>query len=470
MPPFFVPILAFILWALAVLYYFPVLKLGLNLSDQVLAPHLFVSCLILILAWALSGPMTAAILSFLAAVFAIYLVLGSKEPALFLQLFIYAVLFVFMVYYLYGIQKRTNDKKILREKLVEEITLSEEGSRKKDLLKKALEEKIERLLNLQSFSEGLREGRDLQEVGRKIVTEIYQVLGNADQCALYLVDEARQELSLVASAKPEGEVIKEKEGSLFDQWVMKRSQAILVEDSENDFRFPKEALEDAAHHRSLCASPLITENKVLGVVRASSGVPNTFSTDDLRLLDIFSSLGAVTLRNILLYQKTEELAIRDSLTGLYLNRYFQERLSEEIRRAHFGQSAFSLLLIDLDFFKRYNDDYGHAAGDMVLRNVTAIISKCVQPVGFVARYGGEEFVVLLPSKGKRAAMNAAEKIRAEIEKARFLVRRVEGRVTVSIGVTAFPQGGRTREELIWAVDKNLYEAKSGGRNRVCGSI
>ena len=83
---------------------------------------------------------------------------------------------------------------------------------------------------------------------------------------------------------------------------------------------------------------------------------------------------------------------------------------------------------------------------------------------------GEEFVVLLPSKGKRAAMNAAEKIRAEIEKAKFLVRRVEGRVTVSIGVAAFPQGGRTREELIWTVDKNLYEAKTGGRNRVCGSI
>ncbi len=430
----------------------------------------FISYLILVLAWPLSGPITAAVLSILASIVAFYLILGSKEPAIFLQIFIYGGLFIFMVSYLHGIQNKNNDQTIAKEKITEEIHLIREELHKKELLKIALEEKIKRFLDLHRFSGELKDGADLQDVAKKIVREAYSVLGKADECVLYLVNESKQELSLVGSMSASGESVKEKEGTSYERWVMKKSQAVLIEDTRNDFRFPKELAVEFKRLRSLCVSPLVTENKVLGVVRVSSEKPLVFTSDDLRLLDIFSALGAVTLKNILLYEKMEELAARDSLTNLYLYRYFQERLLEEISRANFNKLTFSIILLDIDHFKHYNDDYGHAAGDIVLKNIAAIILKCTEPVDLVARYGGEEFAILLPNKGRKEALQLAEKIRTEIERSKFRVRRIEGRVTASLGVAVFPEGGRTREELIWTADRYLYQAKESGRNRVCGNI
>jgi diguanylate cyclase (GGDEF)-like protein len=444
-------------------------RLSLTLSDQLIAPHFFISYIILILAWALSGPIAAAVLSLLAAFTSVYFSLSAREPAVFLQVFAYAALFVYMVSYLHKVQKRTNDQKIVREKILEEIHLVEEASQGKDLLKKALEDKIERFLDLHRFSAELKDHTVLRDAAQKIVNEVRGSLRKADECALYLVNESRQGLSLVAGARADGEAVKEKDGNLFDRWVMKKSQAIMIEDAENDFRFPKEAVSGATPLRSVCASPLMTENKVLGVVRVSSSRAESFSTDDLRLLDVFSSLGAVTLRNILLQERMEELAIRDSLTGLYLNRYFQERLSEEIQRSRAGDTPFAVILIDIDYFKLYNDEFGHAAGDLVLKSVADLLLKKLESADLVARYGGEEFVALLPGKTRKEALAAAEKIRAEIEKTKFLVRRVEKRVTASMGLAFFPKTGRTKEELMWAADKNLYEAKNSGRNRVCGN-
>ena len=380
------------------------------------------------------------------------------------------ILFVVMVYFLLKVQKTTNDQQIAIEKCAEEIHGIQEEHHKKEALVGALNKKIERYLELQRFSEELKKLSGIEESAQKIVNEIAAAFSKAEGCALYLVDETRQELSLVAALQADGASVKEKEGTLFDHWVLKRGLGVMITDSQNDFRFPSDGRAKFKHLRSICISPLITENRVLGVVRIHSNEPSFFSSDDLRLLDIFSSLGAVTLKNILLYQKMGELAVRDSLTGLYLNRYFQERLVEEIQRSHASEDFFSIILLDIDHFKNYNDAYGHSAGDIVLRNIALVISNCLGPIDLAARYGGEEFILLLPHKGKKEALAVAERIRSEIEKNRFSIRRVEKSVTASIGVVTFPKVGNTKEELLWTVDKNLYEAKNSGRNRVCGSI
>ncbi len=247
---------------------------------------------------------------------------------------------------------------------------------------------------------------------------------------------------------------------------MKKGQGLTIEDTLNDFRFPHEIKTLDPAIRSFCASPLVTEKRVLGVLRASSRKVGAFSADDLRLMDIFSGLCAVTLRNILLYRRMDELAIRDGLTGLYLNRYFHERLNEEIQRALYGKGHFSLLMLDIDFFKRFNDEYGHAAGDIVLKNTAALIKQCLEPGDFVARYGGEEFVALLPGKNGKQAFIVAEKIRKHIERSKITLRRGETKLTASVGVSAFPDKGRTKEELLWAADQCLYKAKKTGRNKV----
>ena len=470
MPSFLIPIIAFIVWLFTLSSYLPILRLDLAVSDSFLSAQFFISYLILVLALAFSGPVTAAVLSILSALISLYLALGIKEPSIFLQPIFYGVLFIVMLSYLQKVQKQANDKRILKEKLVEEINLIREEMLKKETLKTALEGKVDRFLNLHKATGELKGGQELHEMAQKIVREVKEALGKAEECVLYLVNEAREGLSLVASTRKGGEVVREKEGSVFDQWVMKKSQGLMIEDTQNDFRFSGETRTNLSHLRSVCVSPLITEKKVLGVMRAGARAAGVFSADDLRLLDIYSSLAAVNLRNVLLYEKMGELAIKDSLTGLYLNRYFQERLLEEIQRANLNHLYFSLILLDIDFFKRCNDEYGHAAGDIVLKNVATIISRCLDPADFVARYGGEEFVVLLPNQRKKQALQTAEKIRSEIDKNKFSFRRVESHVTASLGVVTFPEAGRTKEELIRTADKNLYGAKHAGRNRVCGNI
>ena len=399
-----------------------------------------------------------------------YLCLATKEPSYFLQIFFYGLLFLFIVSFLYEVQKKLNNRRLVHEKLLEDTLLSREDAVKKEELKKALEHKIERFIDLHRFSDMLKDVEDVQDVADRMVTEVLAAFIQAEECVLYLVDPAREQLWLAASRRRDGGVIREKQGSIFDQWVVRRSRPVMVEDSGNDFRFGVEKGAQEENLRSIAASPLMTENKVLGVLRVSSQRPHQFSPDDLRLLDIISDLGAGLLRNRLLYQKMEELAIHDSLTGLYLHRFFQSRLEEEIRRTQINHKIFSVIILDIDFFKRYNDEYGHSAGDLVLKHISGVLQGCVSPVDLVARYGGEEFLVLLPNKTKPEAMLVAEKIRADVEKNRFYLRRVESRVTVSLGVVSYSEAGFTKDEIIRTADQNLYEAKRTGRNRVCGNI
>lgn len=473
MPPFFIPILAFVFWLAALASFYPVLKLDLYLSDQFVAALFFVSNLILVISWPLSGPVIAAILSVLTVGVSLYMALAVKEPSFFLQLFACGGLFLSMAVYLQKIQVKVKSRLIAREKVTEDLTVAQKEIAGKTALSISLRKKIDQFLGLQHFSENLKEVSAIGSAAAKIVNEGMRVLVNADECVLYLVDETRQELYLAAaSRKPElgsgGEPFPT--GSAFDQWALKSSQGIVVEDTLNDYRFSADAAQSPAGlMRCVLATPLIVENRVLGVVRANCDRPNSFNADDLRLLDIFSSMGAVTLRNLLLYRKMDELATHDSVTGLYVNRHFQSCLSAEIDKGAYGRIPFSVLLLDIDFFKSYNDEFGHSAGDLVLKTIAGIIASCLGPGEIAARYGGEEFAVILPGKTMAEGVEAAEKIRAAIQAHVFTIRRTERCVTASIGVAAFPAAGRTRDELVWAADKNLYEAKKMGRNRVCGA-
>lgn len=457
------------MWLVVLGSYFPVLRLGLGLSDQFIAAHFFVSHLILVLAWAFSGPGVAAVMSLLTVAVSIYVGLGVREPAFFLQILIVGGLFVTMAFYLQTVQQRVKDKQIKRERISEDLHLTRQACERKDELKRALQKKIDHFLDLERFSEELKTASSPADSAQKIVREVHLVLGKADECLLYLVDEANQDLTLLAAAPARRQSLAlEKSGRIFDYWVVKRSQAVMIEDTRNDFRFADDAKPDLDDWRSVCASPLIVENKVLGVVRANSSQPRRFTADDLRLLDIFCSLGVVTLRNLLLHERMRELATRDSLTGLYVNRFFQERLDGQLRKA--GKNPFAVIMLDIDHFKRCNDDYGHSAGDLVLKGIAELVGGQAGPDGLAARYGGEEFALLLPGRDKKAAMALAESLRMRIEQQTFLIRRAEKRVTASLGVAEYPADGQSKEELLKAADKHLYAAKNAGRNRICGAI
>jgi len=164
--------------------------------------------------------------------------------------------------------------------------------------------------------------------------------------------------------------------------------------------------------------------------------------------------------------KLESLAITDALTGLYNRRHFQDQLEKEIGRADQGGWPLSLLFIDLDRFKQYNDRWGHLEGDAELRRVSAQVIKSVRSTDTAYRYGGEELAVLLPSCPKEQAAKVAEKVRHAVSAGTQKPGRFGGRTTVSIGVATFPVDGRVARGLVDTADASLYEAKARGRDQV----
>ena len=166
--------------------------------------------------------------------------------------------------------------------------------------------------------------------------------------------------------------------------------------------------------------------------------------------------------------KISELAIRDGLTGLYNHRYFQEALSSEVDRSRRHERTFSLIFMDVDFFKRYNDAHGHVQGDKLLCTLAKKIRDRLRATDIIARYGGEEFVLILPEVSKEGARVFAEVIRSYISDYPFEGRETQphGKVTVSMGVASFPEDGDDGPSLVSHADQAMYQAKRKGRNIV----
>ena len=171
----------------------------------------------------------------------------------------------------------------------------------------------------------------------------------------------------------------------------------------------------------------------------------------------------------------KELSVTDPLTGLYNKRYFVSRLTEETARASRYGERLSLIFCDVDHFKRINDNFGHAAGDLVLQQVARILARGMDPFDIlsrlrksdiVARYGGEEFVAILPETGCQGAAKAAENVRQAVEQREFRLDGQTGAITMSFGVAEFEPSMRESDELIRNADAALYRAKDKGRNRV----
>ena len=168
-------------------------------------------------------------------------------------------------------------------------------------------------------------------------------------------------------------------------------------------------------------------------------------------------------------EKLRELAFRDGLTGLYNHRYFQDVMDKEVARAERYDRPLSLILFDIDFFKKINDSYGHPFGDIVLKQISRSVEMLVRKSDVVARYGGEEFAVVLPETGLKGAYVLAERLREGVAGLQICADGITARVTVSAGLTTFNPRQSTDEKakIVEAADQALYQAKENGRNRVC---
>ncbi|MDP2943165.1 MAG: sensor domain-containing diguanylate cyclase, partial [Candidatus Omnitrophota bacterium] len=334
----------------------------------------------------------------------------------------------------------------------------------------ALKEKVIRYAVLKELTAKLSSSLSLEGVVNIVIDNVSELVEKSDLSILFLVEEEAQELALKAVRGKAGQAsVKSKKGDIFDLWVLKQRQPLLVSDADKDFRFNLELIpeEFKREFKSLITAPLISNKKVIGIIRVESKETEAYMLDDLRLLTIISDLSAIAIENAKLYHRIEELAIRDGLTGLYCHRYFKERLAEDILKVTRIRQPLSLLMLDIDDFKGYNDKYGHIAGDIVLKVIGDSLQSSIELGDLAARYGGEEFVLILFGKNKAEARRFAEVIGKKVEANKFILRQVETHVTVSIGCATFPEDTNSGEELIRLADGALYEAKKQGRNRVC---
>jgi len=250
---------------------------------------------------------------------------------------------------------------------------------------------------------------------------------------------------------------------------------LRCDDSESDERVDKLACRKVGL-RSMIVVPLIQQNQPVGVLKVTSAQPNSFTTEDVGTLQLMAGMLSATLRDAvatdtlskdnarLVSDKVllETLATSDGMTGLKNHLYFQERLTEECLRAQRYNNALCVVMIDVDYFKPFNDAFGHPAGDEVLKQVATLLKNCARPSDCVARYGGEEFVIILPQTPLEGALRTAERMRQAVKNATWPHRAI----TISIGISGLENGVTMPATLIEQADKALYESKICGRDKI----
>lgn len=216
--------------------------------------------------------------------------------------------------------------------------------------------------------------------------------------------------------------------------------------------------------KSLLCVPLIAKGEVIGVINITNKKHNKlFNQKDLEFITSLANQAAIAIDNAKLY----ELATKDGMTKLYIYRHFYTLLENEIRRCSRYKRNMSLLMMDIDNFKRINDTYGHLTGDTILKRLAAVLQETVRKIDIPARYGGEEFVVILPETDKKDACVIAERIRKNIAKIVVKVNETENlSPTVSMGVAQYTTDGQDPKTLINAADTALYYSKHNGKNMV----
>jgi len=224
------------------------------------------------------------------------------------------------------------------------------------------------------------------------------------------------------------------------------------------------------HHpdiKGIIIVPILLRGEIVGELIVTDKIDDKeFTSEDEDLLLTIAFFIAFAVEKVNLHEEIKKLATTDGLTGLQNHRSFQERIHDETERSKRSGRPFSLLIIDIDRFKVFNDTYGHRVGDELLKLISGVFSSSTRGIDMAARYGGEEFAIILAETDLEGAYGAAERIRNEVEKTGIVIDGETRSVTVSIGVSSFPGDGRTSDEIIDAADKALYLSKRSGRNKV----
>ena len=335
----------------------------------------------------------------------------------------------------------------------------------------------QKLKDINEITEAMRSTMELGQVLGLIMRDIRKEL-DFDQVFLYRFEEIGNKKLLKCIAYP-GAIESEKGISRFNisleetpgilSLSIKERKPYIVEDAKADSRVEPPIINELKL-KSFAVIPIVVKNEPLGsLIVSQSSRKRKITKEDFAPLLLFANQVGITIENAKLHKETRELTRVDELTQVYNQREFQRRLPEDIeltrRYAHF----LSLAMLDIDDFKHYNDTNGHLAGDMVLKQLSRILTDNLRRTDAPFRYGGEEFAVILPATSREGALIILEKVKKEVENFPFEQREKQpgGKVTVSIGIATYPIDTKNAQDLVNCADKALYHAKATGKNRTC---
>ncbi len=341
-------------------------------------------------------------------------------------------------------------------------------SRKTAVLNARVHKKVLTLTNLMRLGDLISTGADFNEItsfaADRIAGELY-----GGFCAIFMKEKGGKYSMRSFCDNCEKEVpVSRIEGELGDiEKLFVRNEYLLVDTRATKKPWQKE-LKDKFGGMNMVMFPLKLHNSVIGVmVLANYTASATFSTEDIEVLRAFEKELVLGYQTSQAFEKVKDLEVVDTLTGLYTLSYLQDRLEDEINRAVYYQRPCSLVVLGLDNFDRYSDDYGLSKSQQVIKHISDMLAKVLPPIGKIARFEEYEFGILLPEMNKRESMELAENLRKIIEE--LEISASEGdRVTASIGVGENPIDGATGKEIIEKARSYMKKAREDGRNRVVG--
>ncbi|PYV09712.1 MAG: sensor domain-containing diguanylate cyclase [Acidobacteria bacterium] len=334
-----------------------------------------------------------------------------------------------------------------------------------------LKRQVERLSLFHEVGKALASTLDLQKILQTIMEKISDLL-QPDNWSLLMLDEATQELYFeiaIGSGADKLKDVRLKLGEGIAGWVAQQGEPVLIEDVRNDPRFtPKIDELTQTDTQSVVCVPVKGREKILGVIELVNFVgKGSFRKDDIPILKNLADYAAIALENARYVQRIHELTITDDCTSLYNARHLNFVLDAEIYRSTRYGYEFSVIFIDLDYFKQVNDTYGHLVGSRLLGMIGDVIKSHLRMIDYAFRYGGDEFVVLLPQTSKWNTLAVVKRIKDLMNsKVYFAEEGLNIRITASFGIASFPIDGRTRKEILRRADEAMYLVKNTTRNNI----
>lgn len=335
----------------------------------------------------------------------------------------------------------------------------------------ALQQRADRLAAINRLTRAIGAAFGLNEVYQTFASEVKHLIPY-DRMGVVVPDESGQGLTMVQLATDQptigqaGAVWLER-GKTGVDWVMSEQRADIEPDLAKAKRFAEDEVLLKAGIRSCIRLPLLAKGRAIGALCLDSSTPSCYGEKELEILLPLSEQLAIAIEHGRLFQEIHRLAITDELTGLFNHRHFYRQLEQEFRRTRRYGHPLSLIMLDIDLFKQYNDLNGHLAGDEALRLIAVLLRNSTRGVDIVARYGGDEFGIILPETDLRQAWVQAERICFVMERDALGGRGASGSqsLTASLGVACFGPDMRQVEDLVRAADQALYRSKAAGGNR-----